>query len=194
MNSQRGLTLFLALIVLVAMMLSGIALFRTADSGVFVAGNIALQKSATRQGDFGTERGIERINRIPGTCEGLPDAEGGYVEDGLAHMPSSSQTWADWWATYAQIRAVAMPQDSNTGNTVSYLILRLCEGTGKPFSGSRCSGPPNPRRASNQSSNESEVQPAILHFLITSRIQGPNNTLSYVQTLVSCWIEEPESF
>jgi len=191
-DSQRGLTLFLALIVLVAMMLSGIALFRTADSGIFVAGNIALQKSATRQGDFGTERVAARITD---SCDVLQDAVGGnaddgYVADGLAHMPSASQGWADWWQTYAESRAVTMPEDSNTRNTVSYLVLRLCEGPGKPFVDTRCSGPPYPPcQSSQRSSLEScspNLPPSIVHYLVINRVRGQNNTLSYVQTLMSC--------
>ena len=52
---QRGVVLFIALIVLVAMALAGIALVRSVDTGILVAGNIAFKQGATNAGDQGLE-------------------------------------------------------------------------------------------------------------------------------------------
>jgi Tfp pilus assembly protein PilX len=45
---QRGAILFIALIVLVAMSLAGIALMRSVDTNVLIAGNLAFRQSASR--------------------------------------------------------------------------------------------------------------------------------------------------
>lgn len=185
--AQRGMTLFLALVVLVAMMLSGIALFRTSDSGILVAGNLALQKSATRHADLGTEHALERIIAAgPGvlytTGGGMGD---GYVANALIDIPSPTQSWEVWWDAYAGNHApFAMPQDITTGNQVSYFIQRLCAGEGQPYFATACSGPPPPAFECPEPPCN-EMPPKAVYYRITSRITGPNNTRSFVQTLVS---------
>jgi hypothetical protein len=47
--------LFVALIVLVAMSLAGIALMRSVDTNVLIAGNLAFRQGATARGDWGVE-------------------------------------------------------------------------------------------------------------------------------------------
>ena len=52
---QRGVVLFLALVCLLAIMLSAVALVRSVDTSTLIAGNLVLQQSATRSGDGGAE-------------------------------------------------------------------------------------------------------------------------------------------
>ena len=47
-RAQEGVVLFIALIVLVAMSLAGVALMRSVDTALVVAGNFAFKKSAIR--------------------------------------------------------------------------------------------------------------------------------------------------
>lgn len=189
-STQRGVTLFLALIVLVAMMLSGIALFRSVDSGIFVAGNIAMQKSATRQGDQGTETALAWL--IANAASGLlhnSSVPHGYVANGLNDMPIGIDTWAQWWDVYTIARPpVSLPADANTGNTVSYLIQRLCIQDGAPYQGATtCAGPPltSTEGSSNSSSSIALERPTAVYYRITSRIVGPRNTVSFIQSVVS---------
>ena len=55
LSRQRGAVLFIALIVLVAMSLTGIALMRSVDTNLLVAGNLAFRQGATAAGDWGVE-------------------------------------------------------------------------------------------------------------------------------------------
>ena len=52
---ERGLVLFIALIVLVAMSLAGVALMRSVDTGTVVAGNMAFKQAAIMVADRGTQ-------------------------------------------------------------------------------------------------------------------------------------------
>ncbi|MCE3000272.1 MAG: hypothetical protein LW892_10630, partial [Betaproteobacteria bacterium] len=52
---ERGVVLFTALIVLVAMTLAGIALMRRVDSGTLIAANQAFRQAATHIADLGIE-------------------------------------------------------------------------------------------------------------------------------------------
>lgn len=185
---QQGVVLFLALIVLVAMLLSGLALFRSVDSGVLVAGNIAMQKSATRQGDQGTEAAVTWLAANAAAAVLYANASG-YVANGLNDVPGDTQTWATWWDGYVVTHApTTLAADSATGNTVSYLIQRLCLAPGAPYtSGVECLGPPE---ASGTGSSKGGGVIALnrassVYYRITSRIVGPRNTVSFVQTVVS---------
>jgi type IV pilus assembly protein PilX len=195
-SSQRGVTLFLAMIVLVAMLLSGIALFRTVDSGVLVAGNIAMQKSATRQGDQGTEDAIAWLVANAGTTALHEDSNNvGYVDypfyaaNAVNDTPGTNQTWAEWWDVYIVSHSpVALPVDSATGNTVTYLIQRLCSANGAPYSsGVSCIGPPQTTNTGgSKGAGVVALQRAsAVYYRITSRIVGPRNTVSFVQTVIA---------
>ena len=54
-RAQQGVILFIALIVLVAMSLAGIALMRSVDTNVLIAGNLAFRQANTALGDVGVE-------------------------------------------------------------------------------------------------------------------------------------------
>lgn len=195
-SRQKGVTLFLAMIVLVAMLLSGIALFRTVDSGVLVAGNIAMQKSATRQGDQGTEDAVAwLVSKVAGTdlyedpnVVGYTDYPF-YVANAANDIPGTNQTWSDWWNVYSGSHTpVTLAVDAATGNTVSYLIQRLCSANGAPYTtGVSCVGPPQ-TTATGGSKGAGAVRlerATAVYYRITSRIIGPRNTVSFIQTVIS---------
>src|SRR6185295_17298658 len=54
-NAQRGVVLFIALIVLVAMTLAGIAMMRSVDTNNLIAGNLAFKNAASSAGDAAIE-------------------------------------------------------------------------------------------------------------------------------------------
>src|SRR4051812_44344510 len=57
-HQQRGVVLFIALIVLVAMTLAAIALVRAVDTSTQVAGNIGFKQSTVQSSDMGGEQAI----------------------------------------------------------------------------------------------------------------------------------------
>jgi len=52
---QRGVTLFIALIVLVAMTMAAVAMMRSVDTSTVVAGNIGFRQSAVNAADQGVQ-------------------------------------------------------------------------------------------------------------------------------------------
>ena len=54
-NTQRGVVLFIALIVLVAMTLAGLGMMRSVDTNNLIAGNLAFKNAATSAGDAAIE-------------------------------------------------------------------------------------------------------------------------------------------
>ena len=58
---QAGVVLMIALIVLVALAIGGIALVRSVGTTSVISGNLAFQQAATREGEVGTETAIRSI-------------------------------------------------------------------------------------------------------------------------------------
>ncbi len=61
---QRGAVLLIALIVLVAMTLAGIAMMRSVDTGILVSGNMAFRQSATLAADAGINSGWKKLQEM----------------------------------------------------------------------------------------------------------------------------------
>ncbi|WP_126445958.1 pilus assembly PilX family protein [Sulfuricystis multivorans] len=197
--------LFLALIVLVAMLLSGIALFRTVDSGILTAGNLALQKSAVSQGDRGIEDASSWLVSASAVMLNEDPAEPGYVNTPFYvanaldpnptppyHQPSSSQSWLTWWNAYAATNTPAvLASDPNTGLQVSYLIQRLCTANGAAnAAGVYCAKTWDVSRLLPGSKRNDAVAfsgsaPAGVYYRIITRIDGPRNTTAFVEAIVS---------
>lgn len=196
-SGQRGTVLFLALIVLTAMLLSGIALFRTADSGILMAGNIALQKSAVRQGDRGIEAAIAWLETNAGAVALHEEpSEPGYVDtlfyvaNALNDQPAAGQGWLGWWNGYAATHAPAvLLADPNTGHAVSYLIMRLCSANGATNApGMYCARAPSMETegGSQRAGVAGQLErPGAVFYRIVARIDGPRNTTAFVESIVS---------
>ena len=60
-GKQHGVVLLLTLIILVAMMLAGIAMMRSVDTGNVIAGNLAFKQATTHAADGGTSTGFTAL-------------------------------------------------------------------------------------------------------------------------------------
>lgn len=184
---QRGVVLFLSLIVLVALMLGGLALFRSVDSSILVSGNVALQKNATRSGDAATENAIGWLTTNAGAMLYNDIPASGYIAGGLTNAKASNQTWAQYWESLAaNVSPVTLGEDA-AGNTPSFIIQRLCDIQGKEYStGVNCVEPPS---SSGTGSGKGAGAIALkrstsVYYRITVRTAGPKNAVSFIQTTV----------
>ena len=60
-SRERGVVLFIALIVMVALSLAGIALIRSADTATIVAGNLAFKQAAASAVDRSVEQAVQDL-------------------------------------------------------------------------------------------------------------------------------------
>ncbi len=199
---QRGVALFFALVSLAAIMMAAVILLRSVDTATLIAGNLAFQQSATRSGDSGTEAAIAYLTTVqnnnisknvlldPTHAFNIDAATQGYYAslDPTKSLTSTSGSHFNWDAT----DSAAVGTDAS-GNTVRYIIQRMCRTSGVAaanadcmYSGASldnngqniplpqdvCSGPGCP--AAGQTP---EVR-------VTSKITGPKNTVSYVQAII----------
>lgn len=190
--NQRGTVLLIALILLVALSLAGIALIRSVSTSNMIAGNLAFQQGATNAADVGVETAVAFLEaNSSGTSTTLHSSV--TTGTGTRYVaqrqdPAAGQSWDAYWnATLAGSGAVNTLAADAAGNTVSYVIHRLCNATGAPvYPG--CSSSPTDASSAGNSYGAGVValtSPRQVYYRITARVTGPRNTLSYVQVVVA---------
>lgn len=202
-RSQKGVVLFIALIVLVAMTIAGIALVRSVDTGNLVAGNMAFKQGATLAADGGTEAAIAWLTPLNGSVNlYVNNADKGYY--------ATSQGTLDPTNSHASATTPAVDWDDNNcsglphsvcvkpapaitigDNSVSYIINRLCEAEADPNSvGNSCvtyqsSSSTSPKRGELKYGEDKRFEPLPgPYYRIISRVRGPRNTVSFVETVI----------
>jgi Tfp pilus assembly protein PilX len=186
---QRGAVLFIALIVLVAMTLAGIAIMRSVDTTTLIAGNLAFKQGTIQSSDNGIEFGFQWLIANRATLADTNLASGYY-----SARPAGSLNWSEP-ATWAS--AVTLGTDA-AGNTISYMIHRMCTCPNSPYNVNcgatvqQCAldaqaGTPPPPAAGDSFAVGAPgfLQDPRVYYRITVRAQGPRNTVSFVQSMVA---------
>jgi type IV pilus assembly protein PilX len=184
---QQGLVLLIALTVLVAMSLAGVALVRSVDNTVVIAGNLAFKQSSLQVADRGASDALQWLvtaNRnTPFMRDDMPNM--GYFS---AKPPQEPDWFADTTWNAAATTNGGLPDSS--GNTVRYLIHRMCTmpGAGPNDDLQQCGFfyPPTLRQDSNSKSIGSfKYEGAFqLYYRVTTRVDGPRNNVTIVQTTI----------
>lgn len=183
---ERGVVLLFALILLVALTLGGLALMRSVSTGNVIAGNLSFKQAATHSGDAGVEAAIAWLEANSAALAASNTAAG-YLA--MRQDPAANQSWDDFWAGTLAVAATVqtLPADG-AGNTVSYVIQRMCNQEGIAFTAAACSTAPNDPGALNRSRRGGVAGPSSPpqpYYRITVRVVGPRNTMSMVQAVVA---------
>lgn len=182
---QRGVSLFIALIALVALSIAGIALVRAIDSTNVIAGNLAFRQAALHATDVGVETAFNALSSITGAS----------LE---ANTPSScaSNGSCTYWATMQATDTRGVPSTINWSNvgsttvdsnyTVKYVIDRLCSGA-LPITdiNSSCYITTASGTGSQKAGMPSFSSAQQVYYRVTVRVDGPRNTNSIVQVLLA---------
>lgn len=193
-HKQRGVVLFITLIVLVAMTLAAIALVRSVDTSNVIAGNLSFRQAATHSGDSGIEAAVAWLEaNNTGTTLHNDITASGYSAS--RQDPATNQSWDNFWTTViapaGRIVTLNGGAPDAAGNVISYAISRLCNAQGDPTSpttGCAVSIATTNAAAASSSQGVGEIglqYSSQLYYRITARIVGPRNTVSYVQSIVS---------
>lgn len=179
-RAQRGAVLFIALIVLVAMSLAGLALMRGVDTGTLIANNLAFKQSATMGADLGVESA--RTWLLANAGANLQNDQPA-IAGGNGYW-STSQDALDLINTYDWSTAVNVGTDA-AGNQVSYVIQRLCDASG-PTTSAHCIKTSSTTTAAGTKGGAAYGTYAIsaptdAFYRVTVRVVGPRNTVSFVQ-------------
>lgn len=185
--AQQGISLIMAMIMLVGLMAGAVSLFRSMDTASLVAGNMAQKHATSMAGEIGVQRAFAWLEAQPRDSRYVDNAAGGYCASQHAAdlLPAGWDPRVNWTACVAP---ASLPPDA-AGNEVEYFIHRLCLMAGPPkvaLSPQTCSIPSAITRSKNDSSKGpgSFLEPPMttsVAYRVTVRIQSTNGTRSYVQ-------------
>ncbi len=91
-RKQKGVVLFIALIVLVAMSLAGIGMLRSVDTGNLISGNLAFKQATLNAIDLGLETGFQWLLTQAGTTA----LDANIVTSGYYANPPANDATLDW--------------------------------------------------------------------------------------------------
>lgn len=217
LRRQRGVVLLIALILLIALTLGGISLFRQVGTGVIIASNLTFENAALVASDRGieiarnwlvtTSTSLEQASvapsatpptaYYPGWCNislgagNLPDADGNGVTDDCKASPPPSDFDP---LTYNWANSALATADDGNGNSIRYVIHRLCRipgsvnftnSDGVPQEcvtiGSAASGGTMGAVGYGALPLANTMQP---YYRITTQTTGPKNTVAYSQAIL----------
>ena len=191
---QAGVVLFIALIALIVMSLAAVALIRSVDTNTMIAGNLSFKQSALISSDSGVETALGWLKNqsVPNTdpnADPKADLNADLTAQGYyATSAGDAKTLADSsnakLATGSNINAGI----DGSGNTIKYIIQRMCKNTGAADTSHCLYGPAG--EDTNSKSNCDLSNPCLgeptgaLLYRITTKVTGPKNTVTYSQAFV----------
>lgn len=196
MKTQRGAVLFIALVVLVALLLASIAVVRSVDTANVIAGNAAFKQSTLQAGDFGVEAAAAELPNIIATVldtDVTPGPTGSPAywyyatrrDADAAGVPTTRQAGTAGAATPIDWNQVPVAT-TVAGNSVQIVIDRLCLGPAPVtdiegncfFEGSTAGG-------TKKVGGTVFTSVTTVFYRVTARVTGPRNTVSMVQAILS---------
>src|SRR5438552_9777622 len=141
---QGGTILIIALIVLVAMTLAGIATMRSVDTATITAGNIGLRQASVNAADQGIQAGVIWLTANLGPTLIADNHQSGTASKGyFSSVPPANDP--DWYEplNWSEAGQLNNGNPDAGGNVVFFLIHRLCPVANCDISAT-CVGNPNP--------------------------------------------------
>ena len=194
-HGQKGVVIFVALLVMVALGLAGIAMIRSTDTTTSVSGNLVLKQAATSAVDRGIEQTIYALWEASPVLDRTQHSAtknyyacvrgttGACLAAGAAVPKIPDLLKSANGCAGAGLTAGLVANDA-AGNTSCFVIERMCLNTG-PAVGSNC----------NLSAASFGADPGTIHYTglvrpgdayyrVTVRVEGPRNAVTYAQAML----------
>lgn len=195
-HGEHGVVLFIALLVMVALSLAGIALIRSADTATTVAGNLAFKQAAASAVDRSIEHAIDALfNPVADPASSNPviadkqsDAKAQNYFASVRRAGGKIPEIPDELASSAAFAGAGLNKDlvpvDAAGNRSYYVIERMCANLG-PALGSNCNLS-NAALGADAGTQHYEglVRPGDAYYRVTVRVEGPRNTVAYAQAIL----------
>ena len=173
-RAQRGIVMFVALAVLILMTLAGLAMLRQMGGSVSIAGNLAFKQTATSVADVGTEAARAWFT-TPGRNLSADSSANGYYATWSANVDPTTFPWS----------TAPLVTDDATGNKVRYITHRLCqEAKDANAPGQQCSSEGGGGSDKGGGGGGGFTTLTNPYFRVTSKVEGPRNTVSYIQVVL----------
>ena len=195
-SRERGVVLFIALLVMVALSLAAIALIRSADTATIVAGNLAFKQSAAAAADRGFEQAVQALfdpqsdpatsNPVIAnkTADSLAQNYFASVRLKAGSIPEIPDELQSRSAYQGAGLSSALATTDAAGNTTYYVIERMCANPGVAV-GSNCNLSAAGMGADAGTQHYEALQrPGDAFYRVTVRVEGPRNTVAYAQAIL----------
>jgi len=211
-QGQRGVTLVIALVLLVAMMLAGVAIFRSVDTSTFLAANLAFKRDLDNRASMAVQPVLERMKTAAfiaawdmESCKASTDPQKSASDcaslwKGWAYSPRLLAAEANgvpsllsdiaWTASgdtpsSAFDTAFSSSASVDTGSKTRqrYLIERMCTDDAMA-SEDNCILDGALEQGGSQPNDKPGAVPLPM-FRVTVRIEGPRHAVSYAQAIVT---------
>lgn len=194
-RGQRGIVLFIALLVMVALAMASVALMRSTDAATTATGNLVLKQAATSAVDRGIERAVNALWEVtpaPNRTEHLP-AQNYYAcvratAGGCLPANTPVPKIPDLLLTSNGCADAGLAKNlvatDDAGNTTCYVVERMCLATG-PAVRSNCNlATGNFGADAGTEHYTGLVRAGDAYYRVTVRVEGPRNTVSYAQAML----------
>lgn len=202
-SKQTGVVLLIALIVLIAMTLAGIAMIRSTDTGNVVSGNIAFRQAALQEADVGVDAAFTALTTgaIASTTANASPRYYATMQTapalGTTGVPSYITAMAPTDAGGIADAYGGTGFSATTGNRVRYVIERMCNlvpgstptipiTTAEIQANCLIYNLASGNGGSNDALEEKKgaIVTPIVYYRVTVRVDGPRNTLSMAQSII----------
>jgi len=201
-SRQRGVVLLFALIALVVLLIAAVALMRSFNTSLFMAGNIAFKRDLQNQGERAMDTVLTSFRTGPLSTIGARSASlqssnysATMLPANAQGIPTSLQTDADFLLVGTVANDIAAPGQVS----IRYVVDRMCSAPGDEtaLGASVCMQADNDVPAGTSATNlqgadrgplatgvKSAVPQAVVYRL-TIRVTGPRDTRSFFQSTFS---------
>ena len=181
---QHGIALLVALVVLAALGLVAVALIRSVDTTTSVVGNLGSRQTSLLTANRAVEEAVAALFEAPYAVldKDADDVGHNYYAsiqpgEGRNGVPRMLQNLADYPAA---ARTIA----DDAGNTIRYVIERVCNAAGDAIP-ARCDTTEAAPVVGTTTGETSRVElPRTPLYRLTIRVDGPRNTVSFAQAML----------
>lgn len=182
-RKQRGVSLIIAMIALVAMTLAGLALIRSVDTSNVISGNLAFRQASLHATDVGVEAALAALGTIVTTS--LDASYPASCAVGACNYYPTRQTAVSAAGVPTVINWNTVPSTTvDSSYAVQYVIDRLCDGPA-PVTDitTKCMRTSDSSVGSKKAGAVAFTSANQVYYRATVRVVGPRKTVSIVQAL-----------
>lgn len=196
-RSQNGIVMIFALMAIVLLALSAVALMKSVDTANLTAGNMAFKQRTVLAAEYGINAAMSKFDSTSspvGTLSGATSANSDSADEcyratgfngkaadatngsDLRGIPNVVLKTSTFDSTYPKCQLT-----TTTGETIRYVIDRRCSASGAPTE-ANCNVASVSTTAQTDSDKHTGSE-AVPLLRVTARVDGARSTVSYVQVI-----------
>ena len=188
---QSGVVLFIALIVMVALSIAGIALLRSVDTSVSVTANLGFRQASIPPTNWAVENAIKSLFEAATITDKTANKTGEnyyayrvQIKDGGKPEDSHGVPYFLQGVTPSNYPADFIKETDSAGNTIRYVIERMCRDAGEATVSNCDMTPPKQAYATTAMELNKILIERVPFYRLSVRIDGPNNTTTFAQAML----------